>query len=160
MSLLYLTQWALLAIFRVVVKWSRTLWSLPPPSMSSACLLSMENFSQRISLIREVRYAETKENSQRRLNNNNVIIKHSQGPLVLSQGLKDNSLGHILWVVLYIIKHQVEKLITWWPESTQDMNCYNFENWNKWTLEIKINCTWNNLNDASQTTDDRFEDDC
>ena len=64
--------------------------------MSSACLLSVENFSQRISLIREVRYAETKENSQRRLNNNNVIIKHSQGPLVLSQGLRDNILGHIL----------------------------------------------------------------
>ena len=56
-------------------------------AMSSACLLPVENFSQRISLIREVRNAETKENSQRRPNNNNVVIKHSQGPLVLSQGL-------------------------------------------------------------------------
>ena len=56
----------------------------PTTTMSSALLLSVENFSQRISLIREVRYAETKENSQRKLNNNNVIIKHSQGPLVLS----------------------------------------------------------------------------
>ena len=54
--------------------------------MSSACLLSVQNFSQKISLIGEVRDAETKENSQRRLNNNGVI-KHSQGPLVLSQGL-------------------------------------------------------------------------
>ena len=105
---------------------SRTLWSLPAhPARSSPCLLSVESFSQRISLIREVRYAETKENSQRRLNNNNVIIKHSQGPLVLSQGLKDNSLGHILWVVLYIIKHQVEKLITWWPDCTHDVSCHN-----------------------------------
>ena len=41
------------------MKWSRTLWSLPP-AMSSA-------FSQRISLIREERNVETKENSQRRL---------------------------------------------------------------------------------------------
>ena len=53
----------------------------------SACLFSVENFSQRISLIREIRNAETKENSQKRLNNNNVVIKHSRGPLVLSQGL-------------------------------------------------------------------------
>ena len=58
----------------------------PPPTMSSACLLPVENFSQRISLVREVRNAETKGNCQRRLNNN-VVIKHSQGPLVLSQGL-------------------------------------------------------------------------
>ena len=38
-----------------------------PRPMSSACLLSVENFSQRI--IREVRNAETKEDSQRRLSN-------------------------------------------------------------------------------------------
>ena len=35
----------------------------PPPTMSSACLLSVENFNQRISLAREVRNAETKEYS-------------------------------------------------------------------------------------------------
>ena len=45
------------------------------------------NFSQRISLIRKVRHADTEENSQRKLNNNNVVLKHSQGPLVSSQGL-------------------------------------------------------------------------
>ena len=55
--------------------------------MSSACPLSMENFSQRISIIRKWENAETKENSQRRPNNNNVVIKQSQGPLVPSQGL-------------------------------------------------------------------------
>ena len=44
--------------------------------MSSACLLSVENFSQRISLIREVRSVGTKENSQRGLNDNNVATKH------------------------------------------------------------------------------------
>ena len=47
------------------------------PIMSCACLLPAENFSQRISSIREVRHAGTKGNSQRRLNNNNVI-QHSQ----------------------------------------------------------------------------------
>ena len=60
---------------------------LPHNPISSACLLSVENFSQRVNLIREVRNADTKENSQRRLNNDNVVIKHSQGPLVLFQGL-------------------------------------------------------------------------
>ena len=55
--------------------------------MSSACLLSVENFSQRVILIREARNAKTKENSQRRQNNNYVVMKHSQGPLVLSQEL-------------------------------------------------------------------------
>ena len=59
----------------------------PPHPTVSACLFSVENFSQRISLIREIRNAETKENSQKRLNNNNVVIKHSQGLLALSQGL-------------------------------------------------------------------------
>ena len=59
----------------------------PPPSMFSACLLPVENFSQRKSFIREVRNAETKENSLRRLSKNNVVIKHSQGPLVLFHGL-------------------------------------------------------------------------
>ena len=59
----------------------------PQPPMSSACFLPVENFSQKISLIREVRNAETEENSQRRLNNNNAVSKHSQGPLVLSQVL-------------------------------------------------------------------------
>ena len=57
------------------------------PTMLSAYLLPVENFSQRISLIKEVRNSETKENSQRRLNNNNVVFKHSRGLLVSSQGL-------------------------------------------------------------------------
>ena len=42
---------------------SRTIWCLPP-TMSSACLLLVENFSQRMSLIREVRNAETKGTSK------------------------------------------------------------------------------------------------
>ena len=60
-------------------------FALPP--ISSACLLPVENFSQKISLIREVRNAEAKEKNQRNLNSNNVVLKHSQGPLVLSEGL-------------------------------------------------------------------------
>ena len=63
--------------------------ALLPFPLPAFCVV--ENFSQRVSLIREMRNAETKENSQRRLNNNNnnnnVVIKHGQGPLVLSQGL-------------------------------------------------------------------------
>ena len=49
--------------------------------------LPVENFNQIIILIREVRSAETKEDSLRRLSNNNAVITHHQGPLVLSQGL-------------------------------------------------------------------------
>ena len=56
------------------------------------CLLSVENFSQRISLIREVINVEIKENSQKRLKNN-VVVKHHQGPL--SRAV-DNILSHIL----------------------------------------------------------------
>ena len=57
------------------------------PHMSSDCLLSVENCGQIISLIREMRNAETKENRKRGPNNNKVVIKHSEGPLVPSQGL-------------------------------------------------------------------------
>ena len=69
-------------------------YSLCPLSMSPVCLLSVENFSQRISLVREMRNAETKDNSQRRLNNTIVVIKHGQGPLVLSQGM---------WIIFWAI---------------------------------------------------------
>ena len=55
-------------------------WPLP-------AFFPLENFSQRVSLIREVRNVETKENSQKRLNSKNVVTKHGQGPLVLSQAL-------------------------------------------------------------------------
>ena len=58
-----------------------------PPAMPSACLLSVGNLSQRIRLIRKVRNAETKENSQRRLTSNDAVIKHHQGPLALPRGL-------------------------------------------------------------------------
>ena len=59
----------------------------PPPPSPVLAFFSVENFSQRISLIREIRNAETEENSQKRLNNNKVVIKQSQGPLAPSQGL-------------------------------------------------------------------------
>ena len=42
----------------VIMKQSRTLWSLPP--MSSACFLSVERLRQRVSLIREVRTCRNK----------------------------------------------------------------------------------------------------
>ena len=65
------------------------------PTMTFACLLSVENFCQRISLITEVRSVETKENSQRKLNNSYVIIKRSQGYSSFSRAM-DNILSHIL----------------------------------------------------------------
>ena len=77
------------------LKQSRIIWSLPP-IMFSAWLLPVENFSQWISLIREVRNAETKENSQRRLNNNSVVIKHSkllQSCLILCDPINGSPLG-------------------------------------------------------------------
>ena len=37
----------------------------PHPIMSSACLLPVEIFNQRITLIREMRNAETKENKSK-----------------------------------------------------------------------------------------------
>ena len=139
------------------VKQSRTLWSLPRPTMSSACLLSLE---KKTGLIIEVRNVETKENNQRRPNKNNVVIKHSQGPLSSFSRAIDNTLSHNLCAVL-----QTLTLTTQWPNCTQDMSCHNPENWlqrngNKLTLELEINCTWNNQDGTGQTTSDQFEDDC
>jgi len=45
---------------------------------------SMEELKKRLI----ERNTETKENSQRRPNNNTIVIKYSQGPLVPSQGLQ------------------------------------------------------------------------
>ena len=55
----------------------------PYPPSPTACPLPGFCLWERISLIKEVWNAETKEDSQRRLNNNNVVIRHSQGPFVL-----------------------------------------------------------------------------
>ena len=56
----------------------------------SSCLMPAfhlwKNFSQKISLTKEGKNAETKENSERRPQNNNVVVKHSQGHLVPAQG--------------------------------------------------------------------------
>ena len=60
---------------------------LAPPHHVLYLPFACGKLSQRINLIREVRNAEAKENSLRRLNNNNVVIKHSQGHLVVSQRL-------------------------------------------------------------------------
>ena len=56
-------------------------------TMSSACLLSVENFSQRISLIREMRACRNKGKQSKETDNNNVVIKRSQEPLGPSQEL-------------------------------------------------------------------------
>ena len=39
---------------------------------------------------------EKKENSQKKPSNNNIVIKHSQGPLVFFSRAIDNILSHIL----------------------------------------------------------------
>ena len=74
----------MLIYITIEIEWA--LGSLPLPSLSSCDFCLWENFSPRISSIREVRIAETKENSQRTPNNNNVLIEHSQGPLFSSLG--------------------------------------------------------------------------
>ena len=58
----------------------------PPPCVLSLPLVCGKLISKN-KFFREVRNAKTKENSQRRPNNNNAVIKHSQGPLVPFQGL-------------------------------------------------------------------------
>ena len=65
--------------------------------MFFACLLRVEKFSQRISLITEVRNAKTKENSQRRPNNNNVLIKCSEISTV-AQTAKNLPVRQETWV--------------------------------------------------------------
>ena len=105
-----------------------SLWKLPstpaplpsqlPCPMPSACLLSVEYFSQRINLIREMKNAETKENSQRRPNNNNVVIKHSKGSLAPSQRLYI-----IVWAISCELSYRYwnprwKKLSIWWPDCT------------------------------------------
>ena len=57
---------------RAGVKWSRNLWSLPSAPKFSACLLSIEELSEKWE------YAETKANRQRRPNNNSLVIKNNQ----------------------------------------------------------------------------------
>ena len=49
-----------------------------------------------------------------------------------------------------------KKLTPWWPDCSHDLCGRNSENWPQgnretWTLELKINCTWNNQDDAGQT---------
>ena len=66
------------------LKRSRTLWS-PPPATSSACLTTEENFSLNKFNHRSEKCGNKGKQSKEA--NNNVVIKHSQGPLVLSQEL-------------------------------------------------------------------------
>ena len=70
----------------VLLKHNSALWSLAFHTVSSACLLSVENYSQRINLIKTSEKRENKGKHSKETNNN-VLIKHSQGPLVLSQEL-------------------------------------------------------------------------
>ena len=55
----------------------------------------------------------------------------------------------------------MEKLTIWWPDCTQDLSSHNSENWpqrngNKHTPEMKINCSYNNQEDATEATDDQL----
>ena len=54
-----------------------------PPTMASACLLSTETL-QLINKFNQQgeKNEETKENSQTRLSNSSLVIKHSQGHLI------------------------------------------------------------------------------
>ena len=129
---------------RLCSYWNKAGLYGPGSHMSSVCLLSVENFSQRISLIKEVRKCRNRGKLSRKPNNNNVVIKHSQRSLIPSQGLQI-----IFWATsleLFILKlHQVEKFPTWWPDCSHDVSCLNCleltsRNRNKLTPELKINC--------------------
>ena len=71
---------------KVGLKWSGTLWSFP--SMFSVCFLSMEKLKPKNKFNHRSEKMQNQENSQRRpKNNNTLLIKHSQIPLVAPQGL-------------------------------------------------------------------------
>ena len=82
----------------VNMKWSRTLWSSPPPPCPLSTFCTWKNLSQ--TLIREVRKCRNKANGLTRWNNNSLVIKHIQGPLVPPLRAIYNILNHILWAVL------------------------------------------------------------
>ena len=139
------------------MKRSRTVRSLPLHHV--LCPWPVENFSQRISLIREVRNAKTKGNSERRPNSSSRVIKRSQVPPVASQGLQATfwatscELSSGYWSPRWrswlhskqtVPGHEL-------PQSQQvnrlcpDMSCHNLNRWpqrngNKCTPELKINC--------------------
>ena len=111
----------------------------PGPLGSQPAFGLRKNFSQRLSLIGEMRNAETRGNSQRKPNNNNVLIKNSQGPLV-PEPYPVSSYRHQN-------PHQVERLSTWWPDCSHDISCHSSENRHQemekknQILEQEINCT-------------------
>lgn len=71
--------------------------SCPPPAF-----LYIENFHQRISLIRDGRKYREKENSQAR---QSLAIQQRQEPLVSSSSKTiDNILSHVLGAVLQVLK--------------------------------------------------------
>lgn len=85
-----------------------TLWSLPhtlPKSSDSVGKLeSRSKFNQRNKSMQKQRKSVKGDH-----NNNNVIIKHSEGPVVSSRAI-DKILSHMLCVVKDTSEHQVEKL--------------------------------------------------
>ena len=105
----------------LILKWSRILWFLPPTPCPQPAFYLWKNFSQRKSLIREVRKCWNKRNSQKRPNNNNVVTKQSQILLVPSQGLQI-----IFWTysVSYLISTETPtrwgKLTMWWSDYSHD----------------------------------------
>ena len=67
----------------------------PSPTACPHCLWPVDNVSQRISLIREVQNAATKENCPSRPDNNNVAFKQPRACSSCSKTV-DNILSHIL----------------------------------------------------------------
>ena len=84
----------------------------------------------RVSLVREMRSAATKENSQRRPYNN-TVIEHSQGPSVPPPGLQI-----IFWAIAWELSCRYytrwKKGTTWWPDRAQDVSCPIPENRPQW----------------------------
>ena len=93
----------------------------PLPTVSSACLSSVEKPQSKIkSLIREVRKCRKKENNQRRSNSNNVI-KNSQGHLIPSPGL---------YILFWAISHELCYRY-WNPHQVEEVDYMmtSFEPW-------------------------------
>ena len=81
----------------------------PPCPQPAFCL--WKNFSQRISLIRDLRKCRNK-GKQSTKTNNSLVIKHSWEPLVLPQGL---------WIAFWAITYELS-CIYWNSHQVEEVN--------------------------------------
>ena len=133
---------------------------LPPQPCSQPAFCLWKNFSQRISLTREVRKRRNEGSSQRRPNNNDVT-KHNQRPFVPPQGLQ--IIFRTISCEMSYRYYQAEKFTGWlWTVAMTYVATVprtGPKKWRQTTLELKVNCTYNDQGDTDQTTDDQLQED-